>query len=55
LAGVDQIKDRTHAYAKIYSAQDLQEPSCDQQILNQFPQGVVHFCLIWCNKELAQT
>ena len=39
----------------MYAAQDWQEHSCDQQILNQFPQGVVHFYLIWCNKELAQT
>jgi hypothetical protein len=37
------------------AAQDSQEPSCHQQILNQFPQGVALFFLIWCNKELAQT
>jgi hypothetical protein len=40
---------------KCHPAQDLQELSCNQQILNQFPQGVAQIFLIWCDKELAQT
>jgi hypothetical protein len=43
------------ACAKILVAQDVQNSVCNQQIPNQFPQGVAQISVICCDKELAQT